>query len=190
MEKEVLQTLINENLSSHQIAQRLGMSQTNVSYWLRKFGLNTFHTPHVANCSICNTPLKGKQMMFCSKKCKGEDYSNAANNYLNQKERASNRKIELINLKGGKCQRCGYAKNYSALCFHHRDPSNKAFSLDSRNLSNTNMNSLLEESRKCDLLCSNCHMEIHYPHLDLLVLPPGLEPGKRPYEDHGITFYL
>lgn len=56
--------------------------------------------------------------------------------------------------------RCGYDRCPRALVFHHRDPKTKSFSLSA------NMNrawaKLEEEAKKCDLLCSNCHMELHY----------------------------
>jgi hypothetical protein len=47
------------------------------------------------------------------------------------------------------------------LCFHHRNPSEKKIRLDSRRFSNTNLKLLLEEVDKCDLLCHNCHQELH-----------------------------
>jgi 5-methylcytosine-specific restriction endonuclease McrA len=74
------------------------------------------------------------------------------------------RKLQLILIKGGECQKCGYKKNYSALQFHHRNPKEKLFGLDCRNIGAKNWESLLKEMDKCDLLCGNCHSEYHYPH--------------------------
>ena len=91
---------------------------------------------------------------------------NNQNDYNKQKERALKRKLELIELKGGKCEICGYDRNISALDFHHIDPSIKNIQLDSRHLSNTNKEKIVEELNKCILLCSNCHRELHHPHLD------------------------
>ena len=88
------------------------------------------------------------------------------NSYEKQKERAIKRKLELIKLKGGKCEKCGYNKNLGALEFHHLDPSIKEFNLDERHLSNTTIEKILNELDKCILVCSNCHKEIHYPHLN------------------------
>ena len=88
------------------------------------------------------------------------------NNYLKQRERALTRKIELVNYKGGKCEKCGYDNNLSALDFHHVNPQDKSFQLDSRHLSNTNIDKLKEEVDKCVLLCANCHRETHYPEFD------------------------
>jgi hypothetical protein len=88
------------------------------------------------------------------------------NYYVKQKERALSRKLELIKLKGGKCEKCGYDKNISALEFHHLDPNAKKFNLDSRNLSNTTRDKILEELDKCILVCANCHRELHNPKFD------------------------
>lgn len=73
-------------------------------------------------------------------------------------------KHKLIEYKGGKCQKCGYNKCEGALQFHHRDPKEKEFQISQVNLNETtfSLNKILEEVDKCDLLCSNCHAEIHY----------------------------
>lgn len=36
-----------------------------------------------------------------------------------------------------------------------------------RKLSNTSMIKLMEEVEKCELLCSNCHRELHFPDLEM-----------------------
>ena len=92
--------------------------------------------------------------------------------------RAISRKRELINLMGGKCSLCGYNKNYAALEFHHVDPSQKAFQLDARHLSNTAMDDIIKESEKCILVCSNCHKEIHYPDLQTSIVEE-METNKK-----------
>lgn len=65
--------------------------------------------------------------------------------------------------KGSQCSVCGYTKNLAALEFHHQNPNEKSFQLDLRSLSNRSWNQLENEVRKCLLVCSNCHKEIHYP---------------------------
>lgn len=125
------------------------------------------------NCTICSKLLSGRQSKFCSKECKQKDINLRHQNYSNQGDRGMKNKIKLLNLLGGKCTKCGYNKNYSALCFHHtRD---KLFQLDVRKCSNTKWDSLIEEANKCILLCHNCHMEEHYPQHSM-VGPSGLEP--------------
>lgn len=61
--------------------------------------------------------------------------------------------------KGGKCERCGYDKCKSALEFHHRVPEDKSFEI---NKSQTiSWGRIKGELEKCDLLCANCHREVH-----------------------------
>ena len=80
-------------------------------------------------------------------------------NSCRQKYRQKALKEKAIEYKGGKCQKCGYNKCDGALEFHHRDPSQKKFII-SRNL-NISWKKLKVELDKCDLLCANCHREIH-----------------------------
>lgn len=117
------------------------------------------------NCIICNSELSKTQRLYCSNSCKSKGHYNDKvknrNTTYTQYKKADLRKKELINLKGGGCSKCGYNKNYAALDFHHlRD---KEFPLDSRNIGNRSLPSLLKELDKCILLCANCHREEHYP---------------------------
>ena len=92
------------------------------------------------------------------------------NTYEYQKARGLKRKMELIRLKGGSCEVCGYNTNIAALEFHHKDPSKKEFKLDLRRLGNTKWEILLEEAEKCMLLCANHHREIHNPDKEFQVI--------------------
>lgn len=65
-----------------------------------------------------------------------------------------------VELKGGKCQICGYNKCLSALEFHHIDPTKKDFAIG-QNMKSLLNDSFKEELNKCILLCSNCHREEH-----------------------------
>jgi hypothetical protein len=69
-------------------------------------------------------------------------------------------KQKAVEYKGGKCQRCDYDKSIAALDFHHRDPSGKDFSLASAGKT-WNWERIKPEIDKCDLVCKNCHAEIH-----------------------------
>ena len=66
-------------------------------------------------------------------------------------------KTVAVEYKGGKCERCGYDKCLRALSFHHRNREDKKFALS--RTQKTNLASVKTELDKCDLLCSNCHME-------------------------------
>ena len=94
-------------------------------------------------------------------------YCKKCTNY-NSKERqqkvGSRRRIEAILQFGGKCVRCGYNKNTSAINFHHKDCATKKFSLDKRAFANYSNKVIQEELKKCIMLCSNCHVEIHNPN--------------------------
>jgi hypothetical protein len=68
------------------------------------------------------------------------------------------KKIELVEYKGGKCEKCGYNKCIEALEFHHKDPTQKDFNVSAHSYSSKRMK---DEADKCLLLCSNCHREEH-----------------------------
>lgn len=71
-------------------------------------------------------------------------------------------KKQLVKYKGGRCIRCGYNKTISALDFHHKDSQEKDFNLsDAYNRGCVDMKKLYQEVDKCDLLCANCHREVH-----------------------------
>ena len=60
---------------------------------------------------------------------------------------------------GGKCVVCGYKRYVGALDFHHVDPKAKSFGISIKGLSYS-WASIVEEAKKCVLVCKNCHAEI------------------------------
>jgi hypothetical protein len=68
-------------------------------------------------------------------------------------------KRKCVEYKGGKCGRCGYSRCLFALDFHHRDPAGKEFNISTWR--NCSFETLRKELDKCDLVCRNCHAEIH-----------------------------
>lgn len=82
------------------------------------------------------------------------------------------RKRDVIEALGipARCQRCGYDRYIGALDFHHRDPATKTRALQ---MSNFGFDTLIEEAKKCDLICANCHREHHHRH-------PSKKSGGRP----------
>lgn len=121
-------------------------------------------------CKVCGKELTGRQKMFCSKQCKSKYYQSQGYNtkYSQKKDyHGSLIKYYLIQQRGGKCEKCGYDKNMSALEFHHLHPEEKEFTLDSRNLERHSDEEILKEFDKCILLCANCHAEFHHPELDM-----------------------
>ena len=120
---------------------------------------------HIENKCKCGKPLTGKQQKYCSLRCKNKNINTRHKNYDQQQSRGLARKIKLVNLKGGRCEKCGYNTNYAVLSFHHLNPNTKLFGIDLRQCSNRSWETLESEANKCQLLCANCHLELHYPNL-------------------------
>jgi len=68
------------------------------------------------------------------------------------------RKAELVRMAGGKCEQCGYDRCLKALSFHHKDPSQKKFPINARTMCK-GMDIVIDEMKKCSILCLNCHAE-------------------------------
>jgi hypothetical protein len=101
----------------------------------------------------------GKQRRYCSRACKNKA---SYGSYEAQQARGLERKQRLVALFGGRCAVCGYSRCLPGLSFHHKDPSQKQFPLDIRNLSNRTWEAILAEANKCTLLCLTCHAETHH----------------------------
>jgi len=69
-------------------------------------------------------------------------------------------KIKSVDYLGGQCELCGYSNSLAALTFHHKNPLFKKFNLGSSGVCK-NWDTLKIELDKCQLLCSNCHIEVH-----------------------------
>lgn len=69
-------------------------------------------------------------------------------------------KEQMIEYKGGKCQKCGYDKKiYSVYEFHHIDSDDKEFSLGGNH--SLSWEKIKKELEKCMCLCCLCHRELH-----------------------------
>ncbi len=74
-------------------------------------------------------------------------------------------KQQCVDYRGGQCSICGYNQCNSALDFHHRNPQDKTYAIS--NLANRKFDDdLKKELDKCDLLCANCHRELHSKEKD------------------------
>lgn len=146
-----LKILVNDHHSTYDIAEKLNTSQTNVRYWLKK----------------CNLKTKSKYGGYKEHRYEKYGCYKYTDTYQGQQKRGLDRKILFVKQFGGKCSICGYNKNYGALTFHHKDPSEKEMGLDMRRMSNNSMVRLQAEIAKCQLLCHNCHSELHHPNLNI-----------------------
>lgn len=92
------------------------------------------------------------------------NYRNKENRYKYKIERGHNLKIKIIQLLGGKCTDCNLKYNQKNACIfqvHHKDPSKKTFVVNTRTLTNYAWKKILNEIKKCSLLCANCHFIKH-----------------------------
>jgi hypothetical protein len=72
-----------------------------------------------------------------------------------------NTKQKLIDAFGKNCCVCGYNKCNEAMEFHHTDPTEKEFTWGSVNGHIRGWNYITVEIKKCVMVCSNCHKEVH-----------------------------
>lgn len=61
------------------------------------------------------------------------------------------------------CKFCGYKKTARALSFHHRISEVKKFTI-SDSYSGQSLGAIKLEIEKCDVLCQNCHIRLHYEY--------------------------
>ena len=85
--------------------------------------------------------------------------------YPQIKKSRHNKKQKLVELSGGKCSICGYDKCMRNLHFHHVNPEDKSFGISKGGLGH-GFHKTIKEIKKCILVCSNCHGEIHDGQID------------------------
>lgn len=124
-------------------------------------------------CSKCKNDLpieqfsikKGKPQSYC-KSCHSEyrknHYEQNKQKYI---DKASNYRKEFWewfrNLKKDlSCIKCGEDRHW-VLDFHHRDSSLKDNEV-SKLINSVSKSKVLQEIEKCDVLCANCHRDLHY----------------------------
>ena len=103
-------------------------------------------------CPICNRTFSPKTSMAnqraCCYECMPDGMQLTRGMFLAKIKKA----------RGGKCIKCGYDRCIKALEFHHIDPSQKDFTISNANF---RLQEAINESKKCILICSNCHKELH-----------------------------
>ena len=103
-------------------------------------------------CPICNHTFLPKTSMAnqraCCYECMPDGVQLTRGMFL----------AKIKESRGGKCIKCGYDKCIKALEFHHIDPSKKDFTISNDHF---RLQDAVEETKKCILICSNCHKELH-----------------------------
>lgn len=72
------------------------------------------------------------------------------------------RSFFVMNLKKDKCCIVCGESDIACLDFHHRNKADKKYSIQSLAGSTRDNNKVLDEVKKCDVVCANCHRKIHY----------------------------
>lgn len=141
--------LHNSGLTKRQISDILGISYSTVKNYTK--GLKTVIPNNRYICKTCGTT--GEENFYENAAYQCKSCWNA------RTYKATTDKIaDYMESRGGaKCQRCGYDRYVGALEFHHRDPKEK----DPKWSRGWNLERLKKELDKCDILCSNCHREVH-----------------------------
>ena len=164
MNKSELQDLINKGFSSYKIAEHFSCSKTNIAYWLKKFNLKTLRVALAEagdkKCPRCREIKSLGEFYNRRGKVGGSVYCKPCSN-LEKIERQRAFKTKCVDYKGGECEKCGYDACFYAFHFHHINPEYKEFEI-SKARSQAFTNKIKKELDKCQLLCSNCHSEIHY----------------------------
>lgn len=163
IERERLEALVAEGLTTRAIAAELDLSQSTVRHWLRQYGLRTERA--------ARRQPPGPRPRTMQRECRrhgrtehvrlGSQPQYRCRRCLAERVAARRRKVKeiLVRETGGGCLICGYDRALGALHFHHVDPATKEFGIAQRGVTRS-LERARAEVRKCVLLCSNCHAEV------------------------------
>lgn len=88
------------------------------------------------------------------------------NQYAVDRERCYREKMNNLKISIG-CQVCGYNKTHFALHFHHLNPAIKKYTIAAAIHKVLNREKMIEELKKCIVVCGNCHGEIELKLLNV-----------------------
>jgi hypothetical protein len=92
-------------------------------------------------------------------------------------------KQRMVEAMGGGCVVCSYRRCESSLAFHHLEPAHKDLSFGAVRSNPQSWKKLVEELRKCVLVCHNCHGEIHD---GVAVVPVDAARFNEDYADYKV----
>ena len=149
--KEKLEELVNQNITTYQIAELIGYSQSHTCRLLQKYGLkNIYEKPR--KCEECGETdpslFEKKRKKLCCK-CKN-------------KQRLlyrQNKRKQIVSYLGGECRCCSFDKYPCSLDVHHLDATKK--DPDFKCVNHWSWERVKKELKGCILVCSNCHRAIH-----------------------------
>lgn len=105
---------------------------------------------HNSQCKDCHSAYRRKHYQENRKKVHGQ---------IKMRRQELTEYVRLQRL-GKECVRCGVS-DHRALHFHHRNPSDKDFSLAQAGERGVSIETIELEIAKCDLICANCHAIEH-----------------------------
>lgn len=184
---QIIELRLN-GLSYSDISKKLNLSKSTISYHLKRYGMAgpinnrgikiSQNTINQINDLISQNVKKleiSKKLnisyatvkKYSEKKALLTEEEKKINEYKKHARWRVNIKLKCVEFLGGKCSICGYNKCLAALDLHHLDGNNKEFTISGGNLKS--FEKLKPELDKCVVLCSNCHRELHNPHLNGLL---------------------
>lgn len=112
--------------------------------------------------------LLEKEILKCDLLCHNCHYKRHFLEIKKDNRNTISKSILLDFIKKDKCDICGYNESNQSLHFHHRNPNDKNFTvsryLKSKRIITVNdiEMEVFDELNKCDLICANCHEELHF----------------------------
>lgn len=103
----------------------------------------------VGTCKLCSKIRTTK--WYSENRTRRQEVANTRNR---------DRKSDAVEMFGNKCHDCGQSYPQCVYQFHHLDPTKKDVN-PSKALSR-GVDKMLEELKKCVMLCANCHMIRHF----------------------------
>ena len=165
VDRETLAGLVDAGMTTREIADRLGFSQSTVRHWLRRHGLRTTRARRV-NAHGERGVDAARRSLQCARHGTTEFWLDNRGIYRCLRCRSEavarrRRRLKeiLVSEAGGCCSLCGYDRYVGALQFHHRESSEKLFGMGERGLTRS-LAAVRAEAAKCILLCANCHAEV------------------------------
>lgn len=112
-------------------------------------------------CIHCGNPIPPYGRKFCGTKCSRHYWVTNNRDRVRHNRMTTPKFLEIKGivdkLKSSPCSDCGNCYDPYCMDFDHRDQSTKIDSVATMVLSVRDLDRILKEIEKCDLVCSNCH---------------------------------